>query len=217
MSEVDDHKLSIVNEKPVCIHSLGVIGKKGTTKIRPITECSKPVDKSVNWYTESVQDRFHYVRVEDIVSHMIEGKCYVMSTVALANAYRSVMIRPSNRVYFGLSFEGQYLADNCLCFGSPCSPFIFNRLTDAVGRFLRDKGVLCWNYLDDTIGLSCDVTSGVRDQLFLIRTLRDHGFYIAWNKVKSPTHKCVHLGIEIDTIDLCLRLAADRLEKLRTE
>lgn len=216
-SEVDEQKLSIVDEKPFCVHSMGVIGKKGTAKIRPITDCSKPEGKSVNCYMETVQDKFHYVTVENIVSHMIEGKLWVMSTVDLASAYRSVMIRPVDRCYFGLAFEGQYLVDNCLCFGSRCSPFIFNRLTDSICRFLRGKGLSCWNYLDDIICLSKDITSGIEDQLFLIQTLRRLGFYIAWNKVRSPTRKCVYLGIEIDTVEMCLRLPADRLDKLRTE
>lgn len=216
-SEVTDGKLCIVLDRPVCVHSLGVIGKKGSNKIRPITDCSQPESLSVNSFMGSVQDKFHYVTVEKIVSHILEGNRFVLSTVDLANAYRSVMIRPSDRTYFGLFFEGQYYVDNCLCFGSRSAPFIFNRLTDAVCRFLRDRGILCWNYLDDIICLSRDFESGILDQLTLINTLRNLGFYIAWNKVKSPSRRCVYLGIEIDTVDMCLRLPSDRLEKLRSE
>lgn len=128
-SEVNEHKLSVVNNKPIYIHSLGVIGKKGTHKIRPITDCSQPELMSINCFMDQVQDKFHYETVENIVNHMIEGECFVMSTVDLAYAYQSVMIRPSDREFFGLLFEGHYYVDNCSCFGSRCSPFIFNRLT----------------------------------------------------------------------------------------
>lgn len=216
-SEVGSGNLSLVSEKPCCIHSLGVISKKDSGKIRPITDCSQPADSSVNSYMDSVQSRFHYVSVEQVVSHMLGGKCLVMSTIDLANAYRSVMIRPSDRNYFGLAFRGQFYVDNCLCFGSRSAPFIFNRITDSVCHYMRDRGILCFNYLDDIICLSKDLDSGVSDQLEIIRTLRYLGFYIAWKKICSPTRVCVYLGIEIDTENMCLRLPKDRMLRLRKE
>lgn len=215
--EVEEGKLSVVESRPFCVHALGVIAKKGTSKIRPITDCSQPELRSVNSFMDSVQNKFHYVTVGNIVSHILEGKCIVMSTVDLASAYRSIMIRPTDRGYFGLCFEDQYYVDNCLCFGSRCAPFIFNRITDSVCRYLCDQGILCWNYLDDVICLSRDLDSGIKDQLALINTLRRLGFYIAWNKVHSPSYECVYLGIEINTVEMCLRLPSDRLERLRAE
>lgn len=85
--------------------------------------------------------------------------------------------------------------DSCLCFGSRSAPFIFNRITDAVCRYLRDRGILCFNYLDDIICVSGNIDSGVRDQLEVIRILRYLGFYIALKKICSPTRVCVYLGI----------------------
>lgn len=49
-SEVNSGKLSPVSQQPHCIHSLGVIKKKGSNKIRPITDCSQPAGLSVNMY-----------------------------------------------------------------------------------------------------------------------------------------------------------------------
>lgn len=216
-SEVFSGKFSVVSEKPKCVHSLGVISKRDSTKIRPITDCSQPEGYSVNSFMESVQDKFHYVTVQEVVSHMLGGNLFVMSTVDLADAYRSVMVRPCDREYFGLSFNGKYLVDNCLCFGSRSAPFIFNRLTDAICRYMRDRGTLCFNYLDDIICLSKDMDAGYRDQLELISVLRFLGFYIAWKKICSPTKRCVYLGIEIDTDSMCLRLPEERLLKLRKE
>lgn len=216
-AEVISGKLSLVYEQPKCIHSMGVIEKKDSQKIRPITDCSQPSGSSVNSYMCSVQNRFHYVTVDQVVNHIFERKCVFMSTIDLANAYRSVMIRPSDRSYFGLAFDGQFYVDNCLCFGSRSAPFIFNRITDAVCRYMRDKGVLCFNYLDDIICLSRDFDSGVNDQLDLIKTLRYLGFYVAWKKICSPTKVCVYLGIEIDTENMCLRLPDDRIRRMKKE
>lgn len=216
-SEVSSGNISLVSEKPCCIHSLGVIMKKDSCKICPITDCSQPSGSSVYSFMNSVQNRFRYVTVDQVVGQLLEGNCFYMSTIDLASAYRSVMIRPSDRNYFGLVFKDQFYVDNCLCFGSRSAPFIFNRISDAVCRYMRDRGVRCYNYLDDIICLSSDIESGVRDQLELIRTLRYLGFYIAWNKICSPTQRCVYLGIEIDTVDMCLRLPQERIIKMRKE
>lgn len=76
-SEVRSGKLSLVSQKPRCIHSLGVISKKDSCKIRPITDCSQPEGASVNSYMELVQNRFRYVTVEQVVSHMMEGNLFI--------------------------------------------------------------------------------------------------------------------------------------------
>lgn len=82
---------------------------------------------------------------------------------------------------------------------------------------MRDKGLNCFNYLDDIICLSKDYSSGVANQLEIIETLRFFGFYIAWSKICSPTRICMYLGIVINTETMCLSPPNDRLSKLREE
>lgn len=43
-SELESGKISKVVNAPKCVHSLGTIKKKDSKKIRPITDCSQPVD-----------------------------------------------------------------------------------------------------------------------------------------------------------------------------
>lgn len=171
------------------MHSLSVMRKKESNKIRPITDCSRPKLISVNQHMNQVYDKFKYISVDHIISRIAEGKDkpIYLSTIDLANAYRSVLIRPNNRQYFGLNLEGECYTDNFLCFGSRSAPFIFTRVMESVCRSLRDSGVDCYCYLDDVICLSRDYMSGVQDQLSIIRLLRQLGFYIAWSKVRSPS------------------------------
>lgn len=213
--EYSSGKLSRVDQTSHCTHAIGVVKKKDTGKIRPITDCKRPLDISVNNFTDKVWERFHFVTIDTVVQAITEEN--FMSTVDLANAYRSVVISPHDRKYFGLEFEGVKYQDNFLCFGCRAAPFIFNRLTDSVARFMRSKNIVCFNYLDDLICLSETYEKGVHDQLFLIYQLRRLGFYIAWEKVTSPSRVCKYLGLEIDTISMELRLPRDRLEKLRKE
>ena len=50
-----------------------------------------------------------------------------------------------------------------------------------------------------------------------IKLLRKLGFQINWNKVVDPCTKLTFLGIEIDSVEMCLRLPHDKLVKVREE
>lgn len=214
--EKESGKITPVSDAPLCVHALGAVKKKGSLKIRPITDCSQP-ELSVNNCMERVQDSFTFVTIDKVVSSIIEGKYSHMSTVDLASAYRSVMISPADRPYFGIKWEGQYYVDNFLCFGSRSAPFIFSRLTDSICRYMIDQGVMCHSYLDDIICLSRSFEEGIRDQLLLICTLRKLGFFIAWQKVTSPAPVTTYLGIVLDIENKRLSLPNDRIGKVYSE
>lgn len=216
-SELLSGKISRVKERPYCVHSLGVLKKKNSTKIRPITDCSLPEDVSVNSFMHEVCDKFSYITVGDVVSSILEGKCEYISTVDLASAYRSVPVNTQNRQYFGFKWKGVYYVDNFLCFGAKSALYIFSRLTDSICRYMRKRNVTCYSYLDDIICISKDFDTGIRDQLLLISVLRNLGFYVAWSKVQSPTRCCTYLGIELDVQNRQMRLPRDRMSRLRKE
>ena len=141
-----------------------------------------------------------------------------MATVDLQNAYCSVPIHPEDRKHVGLCLDfGDgpcYLTDNFLCFGSKCSAFIFNGLTDAVSRYMRSQGYFCYNYLDDFIIIGNDFESTRSAQLFLIKTLRLFSFYISWKKVTIPSLYCRYLGMDIDPLTQRLLLPEEKILKL---
>ena len=49
----------------------------------------------------------------------------------------------------------------------------------------------------------------------VINTLRYLGFQISWAKVTPPSQVCRFLGLEIDSNEMEIRLALDKLEKLK--
>lgn len=214
--ELSQGKLSYTKNCPKCVHAVGIVKKKDSEKIRPIIDCKRPEGTSVNNYTEGIMDTFKFLKIDTVVEVILTGKQYV-STVDLSHAYRSVLIHPENRELFGLSYEGKFMVDNFLCFGCRASPFIFNRLTDSVCRYMRDQGIDCYNYLDDIVCVSETFQKGVNDQLTLIQVLRKLGFGIAWAKVNSPAKLVTFLGVVIDTEKRELRLPEERLCKLRNE
>ena len=101
-------------------------------------------------------------------------------------------------MHFGLRWDlGKgpvHLTDNFLCFGSKCSAFIFNRLTDAVSRYMRKNGFICYNYLDDFILVSESYKEGLSAENFLIKTLRKLAFISHGEKSQIPLKNVDCLG-----------------------
>ena len=129
LNELNHGKLTVSEAKPQQIHALGAVPKPNNG-VRHITDCTRPMGASINNYMKYTFSRFSFKTIDDIIKDIKPG-CY-MATVDLENTYRSVHIHPSDRKHFGLCWDfgsgPRYLTDNFLCFGSKCSPFIFNRL-----------------------------------------------------------------------------------------
>ena len=216
--ELASGKISLSNIKPSQIHSLGAVPKPNDA-VRHITDCSRPKHISVNNFMKDTFSTFSFNTIDDVITE-VKPHSY-MATVDLQDAYRSVPICPVDRLHFGLRWNfgagPVYLTDNFLCFGSKCSAFIFNRLTDAAARYMRLKGFTCYNYLDDFIIIADSYNSALDAQHFLISTLRRLGFYISWKKLSSPNAYCRFLGINIDAINQKLLLPQEKLSKLHAE
>ena len=218
LNELAAGKVSVANTKPSQIHALGAIPKPNGS-VRHITDCSRPQHKSVNNFMKSTFSKFSFNTIDDVILDI--NPLSYMATVDLKDAYRSVPIHPEDRKHFGLRWDfgtgPVYLTDNFLCFGSKCSAFIFNRLTDAVSRYMRSQGYQCYNYLDDFIVVADSLEATRCAQLFLIGTLRRLGFYISWSKLQSPSNYCRYLGIDIDAKHQRLLLPDEKIRKLHKE
>ena len=72
-------------------------------------------------------------------------------------------------------------------------------------------------YLDDFF-IKADSFRECLDALNLvINLLCKLGFHINWKKVNDPCTKIVFLGIEIDSVNMCLRLPDDKLHQICNE
>ena len=216
--EIEAGKLSICDEDPVCIHALGAV-PKASGGFRPITDASRPSGSSINCHMEDTFKTFRYKSV-DMVANALQ-KNWFMSVTDIGAAYRSILIRPSDRTYQGLRWEVEGedlpLIDNFLSFGTRVAPCVFSRITDSIARFMEASGYRCWNYLDDFLVMGATFDECRRGQLLLHKTLRELGFYIAYKKVKSPAQIQIYLGVEINSCEMSLRLPDEKVERLYTE
>ena len=168
---------------------------------------------------DSTFKSFSYNSIDNVSELMTPG-CY-MAVTDLKSAYRSVLVRPCDRSMQGVIWEidgsGKYIQDNFMSFGTRVAPFIFNSISDSVARYVKASGFVCINYLDDFLVMADSFEECKTAQLFLHQTLRSLGFYIAYEKVRSPSQIQRFLGVELDSLLMSLRLPKDKLDKLHVE
>ena len=214
--ELKEGMISLVVEKPTCVHALGAV-PKSNGGIRHITDCSRPLGKSVNNHCESILQEFCFKSVEDVVALLDEGS--FMTVIDIKAAYRAVPIREDHRKYQGFSwvYEGKkrWFVDNRMCFGLRLGPMNFNLLSNFVFDIASKKGLKIINYLDDFLAVSNDFDSCVSAQSEIISLLRFLGFHVAFEKLVTPSTCVTYLGIEIDSVGMEFRLPQGKLNKLR--
>lgn len=96
--ELVAEKISLVETTPRCVHSLGAV-RKSSGKLRPITDCKRPLDVSINNYMTTTYAPFHYVTLDEISDQLVGGE--YLAVVDIKSAYRSVNISIAHRQFQG--------------------------------------------------------------------------------------------------------------------
>ena len=218
LNEIECGNYVICDSAPEVVSPMAAIPKPDGG-VRLIHDCSRPPGRSVNDYC-STDWKQKFARVDDAASLMTEG-CW-FSKVDLKHAYRSVGISEKSQLATGLQWEFKgktiYMKDTKLPFGARLSPGIFHRITQAVKRIMARKGYdLLIVYLDDFLLISNSKEACAEALSVLISLLLKLGFSIHWGKVVDPTQKITFLGVELDSVQMSMRLPHDKLCILRQE
>ena len=185
--------------------------------VRPIIDCSRPDKKSVNNFCSGIEETFTFKSVENVLA-LLQPNDF-MAVVDIKSAYRAVSIHPENKKYMGLRWDIQgkevFIEDSRLCFGLSLGPMVFNSISNFVYSILMDVyNLQAVNYLDDFLVLGHTKEEAQLAQNIVIKTVGYLGFYISWAKVTPPSKVCRYLGLDIDSIEMELRLPKDKLDKL---
>ena len=218
ISEIEQGNYLVCIDKPLVVSPFAALPKPDGG-VRLIHDGSQPVGSSMNDYAH-LDEHYRFQTIDDAAKLMAPG--WYMAKVDLKSAYRSVPISPHSQQFTGLKWQFGggvvYFKDCKLPFGSKLAPGIFHRLTQSVKRMMAKRGFTCMVvYLDDFLLLAPTQAECQRAQTVLIQLLRKLGFQISWKKVIDPTQCIRFLGIELDTIAMCLQLPHDRLFQIRNE
>ena len=218
LAELSQFKVSKVDYKPRCVHSLGAV-VKSNGKLRPITDCSRPDGVSINNFMETTFRAFTYNSVEDAVEILNAND--FMAVVDITSAYRSVNVNPEQVDFQGFTWDfgsgPELLVDRRLCFGLRCAPNIFDSLSSLIVKIAHARGAQhVINYLDDFLIVAPTPEKCRIDRDIVVDTIKLLGYEVSWKKVTEPSPVTTFLGITIDSQKMELSLPLAKVDKLKT-
>ena len=159
-----------------------------------------------------------YMTIDDVAARVVRlGRGALMAKFDLKSAYRHVPVHPDDRWLLGMEWKGQLFVDTALPFGLRSAPAIFNAVAEALAHMIRQKGVEeLDHYLDDfSIVGSPNTQQCRRDLEISLATCEEAGCPVAGEKTEGPTTVITLLGIELDSIQIQLRLPQEKFKKLK--
>ena len=187
---------------------LGAVQKKDGS-YRLILDLSFPHDTSVNDGISRIDHSVHYSSFDDAVDLVRSlGHGCLMSKIDIKHAFRLCPVRPQDYKLLGMWWQGRYYVHTRLPFGGRSSPFIFNSFADALAWII----IFCCgipsivHYLDDFFVAASSVSHQCQNYVDTVVSCFTYlGIPIAVEKLVLPTTRITFLGIEIDSVDHCIR------------
>ena len=203
----------------VQVSPFGVIPKGHTPgKWRLIVDLSSPTGNSVNDGIAPDSCSLSYISVDDISGVIVSvGKGALLAKVDIKSAYRIMPVHPEDRPLLGMQWKGELYVDTCLPFGLRSAPRIFTAVADMLEWCAKEQGVThLFHYLDDYITIGKAESNECKaNMVTLLATCERLGVPIAPDKCEGPATRLTYLGIEIDTVQMQLRLPEEKLRRVQ--
>ena len=203
----------------VQVSPFGVIPKGHTPgKWRLIVDLSSPTGNSVNDGIAPDLCSLSYISVDDISGVIASvGKGALLAKVDIKSAYRIMPVHPEDRPLLGMQWKGELYVDTCLPFGLRSAPRIFTAVADMLEWCAKEQGVThLFHYLDDYITIGKAESNECKaNMVTLLATCERLGVPIAPDKCEGPATRLTYLGIEIDTVQMQLRLPEEKLRRVQ--
>lgn len=187
--------------------------------VRLILDLSSPRGDSVNEGISQEEFSCKYSKFDDAVSIVLHlGQGAYLGKIDIKHAFRICPVAPEQWPLLCFQWLGEFFADTRLPFGSRSSPFIFNTFAVALAWIVLNIGGLMFliHYLDDYFLANISKGSCKADMDTFLSFCSRLGVPIAQDKLEGPTTRLTYLGIEIDTVNMCVRLPIDKLTRLKS-
>jgi len=211
------HKVKEGESKVQC-SPFGVIPKKGKPgKWRFIVNLSAPDGASVNDGIDKELASVAHTSVDEVARRvMAVGRGAELAKADVKSAYRNVPVPPRDRWLLGMRWEGETYVDGALPFSLRSAPLIFTALGDAIQWIATERGAV-WlrHYVDDFVSVRTKGSGECAQSMRVFKeTCSKLGMPLDKKKEEGPSEVITFLGIEIDTINMELRLPQDKLREL---
>ncbi|CAC5410527.1 unnamed protein product [Mytilus coruscus] len=139
-----------------------------------------------------------------------QGKFALIGKKDISLAFRLLPVNTDDFELLGFKFLDFYFVDHCLPQGCSLSCATFEKFSTFLECIFKDKtgSDSVVHYLDDSTCLNL---------MSEFDCLCDHlGVPLAHDKTVGPTHVLTFLGLEINTIEMSVKIPQEKLLKLKT-
>ena len=185
--------------------------------VRLILDLSSPRGDSVNDGISQEDFACSYSKFDDATSIVLHlGRGAFMGKIDIKHAFRICPVAPEQWYLLCFRWLGQFFTDTRLPFGSRSSPFIFNTFAIALAWIMVTIGQIGFliHYLDDFFIASATREGCQNDLDLFLLICKEIGVPIADDKLCGPTNVLTYLGIEIDTVNMQVRLPEEKFNKI---
>lgn len=180
---------------------------------------SYPKENSVNDFIDEKVCAVKYSSFDQVLDMIYGlGKSQELGKIDIRQAFRLIIINPSDFDLLGIMFDDKYYVDKCLPMWCSISCALFENFSTFLHWVVEKKSGLSTldHYLDDVLFAGAALTNDCQKLMdtfcFVSQEL---GVPIAENKTEGPTTKLTFLGLEIDTVLMKVRIPEEKLNKLR--
>ena len=186
--------------------------------VRLILDLSSPRGQSVNDGISKEEFSCKYAKFDDAVSIVLHlGQGAFLAKADIKHAFRICPVSPDQWPLLCYRWLGQFFTDTVLPFGGRSSPFIFNTFAIALAWIVLNFGALLFliHYLDDFLFANATCHGCQVDLDTFLFFCEELGVPIAADKTAGPATRITFLGIEIDTVDMTIRLPVEKLQEVQ--
>ena len=200
------------------ISPIGLVPKSTPGEFRLIFDLSYPHGSSINSGISKEDSSVIYTNFDEVIRMVREeGPGSHLFKIDIKSAFRLIPIHPDDFSLLGMEFQGQYYIDKCLPFGLSVSCSIFEKFSTFLEWIIRrnTNSNQMIHYLDDFCGCRNDKEVAKHTLEKALDCFESLGVPIAIDKVEGPATNIKFLGLEIDTLEMLVKIPSDKLIDLK--
>ncbi len=212
---IDKKVLKVVQKKPHCVSPLGLVTKKhGDGKFRLVWDGSR----HVNNHLESCKVRLSHLNK---ALEMTKKNDYQI-IFDLTSAYYHIKIHPEQTQFLGAAFENEkgqeiWVEYQVLPFGLASAVHAITKVFKPILAYLKENSIRSSIFIDDGRVLAESAEKAESIRIWVYNVIAKAGWAIAKDKSDSKNQAgCVkrYLGFDIDTAEMRVKIAEEKLEQL---
>ncbi|XP_062593378.1 uncharacterized protein LOC134254854 [Saccostrea cucullata] len=203
------------------ISPLGLVPKQKPGDYRVIHHLSFPEGSSINDGIDREHSAVSYQTIDDAVKLIKQfGKGALLSKTDIEHGYNNIPIHPSDHELLGFAIGKDIYFDKTLPMGLSFARKLFEKFSTALHWIVTNKLKIsgCVHMLDDFLLVGPPSYPVCEKQLcILLQTFEHIGVPMKQDKTVFPTTIITFLGLELDTVNMLIRLPKEKLSKIRQE